>query len=317
LEGRASHSTPWSIYAGLLATSLFWGANFIIGKYALIGLPPFTVAGGRVLLAVVGTLVWLWLNPGQRTPLRRQDLAVMAALGASGVFGFNALYFMGLQYAPAGEGSLLVAITPVITAILAAILLGEAITVGRVAGVGLSFVGVAIIVEAGAGSGGPAGNRELGIALLLSASLCWGVYSALMRIALRRHSPLAATAYAMVFGALFALPAAGWEVATSGGMAMLRQAPTISWLAVVYAGLAGTVLGFLFWNRGIARLGATRASVFVNVVPVWAVLLGALVLGEQVTIGQAVGGIVVVASVMLANAGSARRKEVSETRMAK
>src|SRR3990170_1032076 len=170
MKSGALRQGSWSIYAGLLATSLFWGANFIIGKYALIGLPPFTVAGGRVLLAVVGTLVWLWLNPGQRTPLRRQDLTVMAALGASGVFGFNALYFMGLRYAPAGEGSLLVAITPVITAILAAFLLGEAITMGRVAGVVLSFVGVAIIVKAGAASGGAMENRELGIALLLAAS---------------------------------------------------------------------------------------------------------------------------------------------------
>ena len=130
--------------------------------------------------------------------------------------------------------------------------------------------------------------------MLLGAPLSWAVYSVLGRKVLGTFAPLAATAYATLFGTLLLIPAAWVEFATGRGAYNLSLA---GWLAILQLSLLGTVIGFVWWYQAVKRLGAGRAALFINLVPFFGTLLAALVLGEYLQWPQLWGGVLVIAGV--------------------
>jgi drug/metabolite transporter (DMT)-like permease len=123
--------------------------------------------------------------------------------------------------------------------------------------------------------------------------VCWAVYSLIGKIILKRLSPLRATTWATFFGLLFLGPAALLE----GGPG-LDYSPA-SWAGLAFLGLLGTALGFTLYYHGIQRLGAARAAVFINLVPVFGLLSGWLMLDESLGWSLAVGLVLVLAGIRL------------------
>lgn len=271
----------------------FWAANFIVVKAANAQIPPITFAFLRFGLAALTLLVVLRWREG-RLGLPRRDVVPILGLGALGFGVYQILWATALQDIPAGDSALLIATTPVITALLAVVSGADILTRTKLLGSLVSFAGVAVIVSAGHGI--TLGSALIGDALTLIAAVCWAIYTAFGAPILRRHSPLRTTAWAMVGGSLVLLVpgllqavGVGWGSVTSDAWVGLLFS------AFIPAGIANVVV-----FSAIRLLGPTRITAYQFLVPFMAVLMGAAFLAEPIRLDQLLGGIVIVLGVAIA-----------------
>jgi drug/metabolite transporter (DMT)-like permease len=287
-EKRAAVATEVS----LVFAAIFWGLNFAATKYATATIPPlafvalrFTV-GGLLLLAVLR-----FLEPKSR--LRRSDLLPMAALGCLGVATAQTGFTFGVSLTSAGSTGLIFATAPVWGLLLGAALGLERPTWKGVIGVGLSIVGVALVVLDGLMSGHASLVGDL---LVLVAAFCVGAYAVFSMPLLERHTSLAVATYPVVFGIPFLLLLSSpqllnlpWESVGAG-----------PWAAVAYAGVFATAFAFSAWQRGISRIGANRVLVYQYLITIVGVTSGIVFFGETLGINKIVGGAVILLGVYLA-----------------
>ena len=287
-----------STYLLLVLVPIFWGGAFVAAKFVVHELPPFTVATIRFALATLCLLPLMYYQDRERNWLKKEDLSGMLILGLTGIFGYNALFFCGLQFTSATNGSLIVATNPIITLLLSAIFLSEKISWQKALGIFISFTGVIFVITNGEISSLLEANYNVGDLMLMGAPLCWAIYSIVGKRVMAKYSPLASTTYACGFGTLMLLPFSLYEL-TQKGFSILGQASFLGWLAIVYMAVFASVLGFVWWNKGVEKIGASRTSIFTNLVPVSAVVLAFLLLGEQITGGDILGAGLVIAGVYL------------------
>jgi drug/metabolite transporter (DMT)-like permease len=271
--------------------------------------PPFFAASCRFTIAsliLVPLAAWQARKGGRTFPLpgNFRQLTGLFSLGLTGVFLYNAVFFTGLKLTSAGNGALIVAINPLVTAILSALWLRERVSAGQAAGLLLSLLGVSVVISRGSLELFSTLAFNRGDLIMLGAPLCWALYSILGKKMLRSFTPLAATAYAACFGALLLVPAALLEHAALGGP--LPGFSWLGWLAVLQLALLGTVVGFVWWYEGVQAIGTARAAAFVNLVPLFGTVLAALVLGERIMAAQIWGGFLVVVGVYWGSRQAAR-----------
>ncbi|KAB0672183.1 EamA family transporter [Oryzomonas sagensis] len=287
------------IYCKLVLTTFFWGGTFVAARFAVHEAPPFFAASCRFAIAAV-VLMALVARQAQRrgeavpVPRSLREVLGLFSLGLTGIFCYNAFFFSGLKLTGAANGSLIVAINPLLTAVLSAWWLRERIRPLQGVGLAVSLAGVGVIVT----RGDPGVLRTLtfnhGDLLLLGAPLSWAAYSILGKRAMGTFSPLVATAYAALSGTLLLIPAAVLEALGGAGP---HRFSILGWVAILQLALLGTVAGFVWWYEGVKALGASRAALFVNLVPVFGTLLAALLLGERLGWPQLWGGMLVIAGV--------------------
>jgi len=280
---------------------VLWAANFIVVKAANRDIPPVTFALLRFGLAAAVLLVALRIREGSWRPPRGDALAIMG-LGALGFGVYQVIWSTALQSIPAGDSALLIAATPVLTALLAVVAGSDMLTRTKLAGGLISFVGVAIVIVAGPSFAGLGTSSAVivGDGLTLLAAACWSVYTAFGAPFLRRHSPLQTTAWAMVGGCLVLLLPGLWE-ATSASWGTVS---TGAWGGLLYSAILPAGLANVLVFHAIRLLGPTRITAFQFLVPFMAVVLAAVFIGEPVRTAQIAGGAVIVGGVALTRARS-------------
>jgi drug/metabolite transporter (DMT)-like permease len=281
-----------------------WAANFIVVKDVIGILPPVAFTLLRYGLSAVTLLVLLRWSEGQ-VRLPRPDVGRILLLGALGFGVYQMLWTVGLQTIPAGDSALLIASTPVFTAVIAALIGTDTLNPSKAAGVGLSFVGVVIVVASGVGielTGSP-----IGFALTLCAALCWAIYTAFGARAVQHHSPLAFTTWATIGGTIALAPIGIGQLVAPGALEPVRsdQWPTILF-AIVYSGVLAAALANVVVFSGVRLLGPTRITTIQALVPAMAVVLAFVFLHEPIHPGQVVGGAIIVAGVALTRRLSGR-----------
>ena len=234
----------------------------------------------------------------------------MLALGATAVAGYNALFLYGLELAPASDGAIIVpGLAPVFSMLIAWPVLGERIGGRRMAGLLLAFAGVAAV--------GPAARRRRSRPALGATAVCRGrcLLGHLRRAREERDSAVrrrTATLYATATGALMLIPfsigESGWSKLADGEAAAL--------VSILYLAVFGTVLAFVLFYEGVSRIGASRATAFALLVPIFGVLGSVLVLGESIGAGTLVGGVVILVGLWLVQQPSQERKTAAEPRLA-
>jgi drug/metabolite transporter (DMT)-like permease len=274
---------------------VFWAGNFVVVKTALAELPPVAFTSIRFALgAAVLLAVCKWREGSVLLP--RRDLAQLAVLGAIGFAVYQALWTTALDHTTAADSALLIAATPIITALIAAAIGSDRLTPLMIVGALVSFSGVALVVLGSTGAGFEA--RALGNILTLVAAALWAVYVAFGAPVLRRHSPLRTTTWTVGFGTLFMLPLGMWEYAQAD------PHPTIvSLVAILYAGFISVSFGNVVQFWGVKILGPTQAVNFQFLVPALAVVLAAIFLNEEIRAEQVIGGIVIVLGIVVARYG--------------
>lgn len=296
--------SPLYIYLKLTIVAMCWGGTFIAGHHLAGALPTMMAATGRFVVAVLMLFVLVWRAEGRIPGLSRRQFVLTFALGLTGVFAYNIFFFIALNALPAGRTALFVSLNPVMTALLLATLFGERLGVRKWGGIALAFVGAAIIVARGDLLGAA---RDLSSALgagelcMLAAVFSWATYTIIGRSAMKTMSPLVTTAYASLWGML--LLALGMVPELPGFDWSRLTLPV--WGALFYMGAFGTVIGFVWYYQGVQRIGPSRASIFTNLVPVFGVLLAALLLDEPLTLSMVTGGALAVIGVTIMNLSSA------------
>ncbi|WP_300454847.1 DMT family transporter [Accumulibacter sp.] len=288
-------------YGRLLATALVWGATWIAGRVAVSQASPLAVASWRFLLAalVLGALVVI-REGWPRWSL--DEWLTLAAMGASGIFLYNLCFLYGLTMIEAGRGALVVALTPAIIAAGDWLFFGAPMSSAKATGIGLAMVGCLLVVTNGDPRQLLGGQIGLGEWLVIGCSLLWAVYTFVGRRGTRSLSPLAMTFGASFTGCLM-LTLAAW---LQGSLFSMAETTWYGWSAIVFLGLFGTALAFTWYAEAVQRIGATRSAAFINLVPLSAVGLGALLLGERLGAVVLAGGALVIVGVVITNQAGAR-----------
>jgi drug/metabolite transporter (DMT)-like permease len=281
------------VYLLVTISAFFWGANFVLAGPVLADLPPLWAAAFRFLLGA-GLMLAIASRQGERLwPLAKRHAATYLLLGAVGIAAFNLLFFHAMQSTSADNGALIMATNPLLTTLLAAVALGERAGARQLAALPVALAGVAVVVSHG--EMGRLLRLQLveGDLLMLAANLTWALFNVCTRRFMPQGSPVANNALMMTAGAAILVAVAS----TSDAHLALPGLRAASALAVMAVG--GTVLAYLFWGLGIRQLGAGRTSLFLNLVPVFAMLVGGM-LGDRPSTAQIAGGLLVLAGVMAA-----------------
>jgi len=292
------HATaPWPVYLKLVGVAAIWGGTFVAGRIAAPEMPASTGALWRYVFAsVVLVAAAFALERGLPRLTARQWLGV-TLLGATGVAAYNLCFMWGLKTVPAGRASLIVALNPAATLAGAALLFGERLDARKLAGILIALVGAAIVI----GRGNPLalldGQLGAGELTIVGCVVSWSAFTLIAKRLMAGLSPLSITVHASLIGTLMLAAATLLEGATP-----VPHASLPAWLALAFLGAFGTAVAFVWYNDGVRRLGAARAPVFINLVPVFAVALGALLLGEGIDASMAAGGALVLAGVYMLNA---------------
>jgi drug/metabolite transporter (DMT)-like permease len=277
-----------ALLAGMVAVTL-WGSAFVAIRDVGKSMSPGSVALGRLLvsLVVLGVAAAIW-----REPLpRRRDLLLIAAFGVLflGVYSFT--LNEAERLVDAGTAAMLINTGPILIAVLAGIFLEEGFPRWLFAGCGVALAGVLLI---GLGNSQDGSRNGVGVALLLLAASAYATAVVIQKPVLARVSPLqltwlgclAATAVCLPFG-----PTLVGELEDAGPS-------EIGW--IVYLGLAPTALGFATWSFALRRMPAGRLASLAYLIPVVAIVLGWVLLGETPPRLAVVGGALCVTGVYIA-----------------
>lgn len=285
------------LYLKLVLMAAFWGGQFIAGRVVAPMLPHFTSGALRFLVASVGLVALVaWREGGLPRPGARQ-WGLLIALGVAGVFLFNAFFFAALEIVPAGRAALMIALIPVGTAIGAWLFFREPMSPVRGLGIALSLAGAAVVVTQGDLRAITQGTLIRGDLLLVGSVLAWVAYTLLGRVGPKGMSALATTTWAALIGTVMLVAVALFEAPWP----RIAELPLRGWASIVYLGLVGTVIAFLWYLEGVRALGGPRTAVFLNLVPVFGLVFAAILLGEPLLQSLLVGGAMVIAGVMLTN----------------
>ncbi|MBA2299163.1 MAG: DMT family transporter, partial [Chloroflexi bacterium] len=264
----------------VVGVMVFWAANFIVAKDIIGVIPPVGFTFLRYLLAAVALLVFLRWSEGEiRVP--RPGVGRILLLGGLGFGLYQMLWMVGLQTIPAGDSALLIAASPVFTAVIAVLIGTDTLSPQKAIGVVLSFAGVVLVIAAGVGielSGSP-----IGFALTVAAALCWATYTAFGAKVLRRHSPLVLTTWATIGGTLVLAPVGIGQLLAPGALGPEQAAhlPSIVF-AIAFSGLLAAALANVVVFQGVGLLGPTRVMTLQSLVPAMAVVLAAIFLLEPI-----------------------------------
>ena len=277
----------------------------MFGQPLTEALPAFGINLIRWCVAcVVLVPLTIYLEGGITRPPRRL-WAGLVLMAITGIFLFNGLVYLSLGYTTSTNAALINGATPILTIMLAAAVGFDRLTGRRVAGALVSLVGIGWVVSRGSLDALASLSFNRGDLTMLVAAVAWAVYTVLVIRVTRVLPPLATT----TITALLALPllvlAGGYELATQdvGPITPLVVA------GLLYVGVVASVGAFLFWNIGIKGVGAARGSVFLNLIPVFTVVIAAPTLGELPSLAQIVGGLLVICGVTLASSKSRRAQD--------
>ena len=266
-----------------LAT-ITWATNMILGRYLRNDIGPLTLAASRFLIASLLFAILLRRRPPEDRHLG-PDRWLLLGMAFTGVALFSPLLYLGLRFTTAVNASLISAVGPLITGVMAVVLIGESMSRRQLGGAVAGLVGVAILISGASLTLWRTMELNVGDLMTLAAVTLWALYSVLGQRVMRHRSALSATAFPVFLSLPFLVLAAVWEMQTLP----MNLGPQL--LAfVLYIAIAPTVVGFVSWNEGVRRLGPSGAMIFMNTLPLYGALFGYLLLNEPIGPAHVVAG---------------------------
>ena len=288
---------------------VIWGANFSVIKRAFEEIPPQPF---NALRLVVASLVFLAaINIAKRlaqrgdtvssvfhtrNPLTKRDRIDLVWLGLVGHFGYQYFFVGGVALSSASNAALIVGSTPAVLAVVSALLGREQISRLHWIGAAISAVGIYLVVGQGASFGG---SHLRGDLLVISSVACWVAFTLGAGSLFQRHSPLYVTGMTMVYGGV------PYVVMALPQILRVPWTEVSAWslVSLVLSALLALNLAYVIWYMGVQRLGAARTSIYSNGVPIVAMAVAALWLGEPLTWNKLMGAAAVLSGVLLTRLG--------------
>jgi drug/metabolite transporter (DMT)-like permease len=278
--------TPFD--ALLLLMVLIWGANYSVVKAAIREIPP--QAFNALRMSVASAVFAAALAARGLPRIAGADWARLAALGTIGHFVYQVFFMSGLARTTASNSALIIGCSPVAVSIASALAGHERVPRVQWIGVLLSVVGVYLVVGTGAELGGSSLAGDL---FTLGAVCCWAVYTVGSRPLLARYSPLAVTGVTMMVGTALYAPASVPQ--------LLRirwaEVPMWAWASMALSAVLALNVAYLIWYTSVQRIGNVRTSAYSNFIPLVAMSVATVALGEAITAVKLAGAGAIVAGV--------------------
>jgi drug/metabolite transporter (DMT)-like permease len=311
-KGRMRRPSDVAAYSALTVAAFVWGGSIVAQKVALDAFSAVETSVFRGIGALAILIPLWWRQEGPRAKFTSGDMLVLAALGM-GVLGNHLLTLLGLRYIGAAAAGVIIGASPAITAFLSAFLIRDVPFTTVAGGCLLSFAGVALVSGYG-GEGAGGANPWIGGVLVLAGLVSWSLYTIGGRRIMERLSPLTVNWTTLLISLVVQIPllATDHRFLVDGASTV----PVSGWIAMIYLIVFATALGQQAWLYGVKGVGPSRAGVFVNLIPVSALSLSALVLGEPIGVKELVGIVLILAGVWLVGRQSARVKPTARQKPA-
>lgn len=284
-----------SPYLLLSLTSLFWAANWVVGRAMRNDMPPVAMGFWRWAIALLILLPYAAPELKRKWHVVRANWLTLTLLGLLGAVAFNTLIYVGLQYTAATNGVLFNSITPILIILMSWAVTRERISRLQACGVLLSLTGVLAIVARGDPASLAAFQFNRGDLWLITAMVLWAMYTIVLR---RRPPELSAVGFLaamLLLGLPFLLPVYLWELAERGAFALTPATGA----ALAYYGTIPSIVAYLFWNRGVAQVGPNKAGLFVHLMPLFGALLAVIFLGERLHAYHYAGAVLIFSGIWL------------------
>lgn len=280
-------------YLPMTVTVIIWSGTYIAGKFAVDEIAPSVLLMLRYAAAGIIMLpAMLFLEP-EGCRLRPKDIGVLTVVSLTGMLGNNYFFFLALRHTTVTNASVIYAVTPLLIAILAAMFVGEKLDARRMGAIAVALAGVLLLLT----GGNPAVLRDLsfnrGDLYELIASFCTAVYTVAARKVAYRYSPLVVTGYAMIISALFSLPLAAGSFSPKA----LLSVSALGWGSLAYLVVLASCMAYLLQQMSVKKIGANRTAAFINLSPPASMAMAALILGEKISLIQAVSALIIVTGV--------------------
>jgi drug/metabolite transporter (DMT)-like permease len=285
---------------------VMWGVSFVATKAALHEVSPVTLIFTRFALGLVVLVLILTLRREPLIPPRR-TWPMLAAMGFVGIFVHQMLQAHALTLTTAIRTGWLIGLTPIWSALLAAVFLRESFGPRKLFGLFLGAAGAVVVISRGEISSRvltlPATRGDL---LILMSTVTWAIYTVLGRTTLHRLGSGRATTATMFAGWVMMIPffisGAGWQE--------YQHLSSSALTAIIFLGVGCSGLGYLFWYAALERLEASQVAAFLYIEPMITLLAAVALLGEPVAPTTIVGGIMVLLGVLTVQKSNPRESEV-------
>jgi len=286
----------------LVLVSFVWAGSFIVvDSVTKNGMNPVDLGFLRFLVATP-LMVLLVLVQRKKLAVPLKELPWVIVLGLTGVTFLYVFQFIGISLTTASTSAVLINTNVIFIAILSWFFLHEHLTRHRVAGIALSFVGVVIVLysKVSPEEFSLSNMFVVGCILMLLSALCWAIYSLVGKRLLNTYDPFVITTYAFVLGSILYVPLV---ISHIGGV-VVNTTP-VQWLAVLYLALTCSIFGYLGWYYALKHSEASKAAVFLNLIPLFAITMSFL-LGESLTVFFFVGASLIIYGVYLAQRNNSK-----------
>lgn len=288
------------VYISMIITACFWSGAFIAGKMAATIFLPFTLTFFRFLFALPFIFLLLKFKEPKKFYPSKEQIPPLIILGILGILGYHFFFFLALRYTTAINSALIGATNPMVTTVLALLFFGEKITLVRMAGVGISLFGVFSVIT----------NLDLQIVsslvfnqgdlFMLIGVLCFSTYALLSRKYMLKYqiSPLMVTAYTFLVCTILSF--LGGILMEDPLGAVLQATPNV-WLEILYMAIFASVVGYYLQLNAIHKIGAPKTAMFINLVPVFTIILASAILEEEVSFFKILCAILIISGVYFAS----------------
>jgi drug/metabolite transporter (DMT)-like permease len=252
-----------------------WATNAVLGRWLRADIGPLTLTTLRFTVATAFFGILLRGRPPEERRYGKDKWWILA-MGLAGVAGFSPLLYLGLRYSTAVNSSLIQGFSPLITALIAGIIIQEPVTRRQMVGAVIGLIGVAGLISRGSFSFLLRLQLNPGDLILLASAAVWALYSVCGRRVMRNRSPVSATALSIFLILPLLMVATAFELQH---IPLNLRVETIA--AIAHICVVPTIFGYWCWNGSVRSLGAGGAMVFFNTLPLYGVILGATFLNES------------------------------------
>ncbi|MDQ0300015.1 drug/metabolite transporter (DMT)-like permease [Salibacterium salarium] len=288
-------------YLFLVVTAIIFSGNIIVGK-AMNELPPYTIAFFRVFIALIVVLPIGWKQVNAYQATFKQEWKAILALGLTGVAFFNSFIYASLQFTSSTNVAIMEASIPVFTILFSLLFLGERLKGMQWFGVILSMGGAIWVITEGSWEIIRKLAFNQGDVIMLAAVATWVAYSILVKSHMTKFPIYGSLVIMLVIANMVLLPIAALEWGAYGFPNIFQMNHA---LGLLYLGIFPSLIALVLWNKGVEEVGPSQASIFLNLLPVFVIAGSLLFLGEEITMTQIIGALVVISGVLL----TTKRKE--------
>ena len=280
------------IYILMTMSALFWSGAFIAGKVSVLYFSPVQATFYRFLFASIIIFIVLNIKEPKNVKINRKQIRMALTLGLVGMVGYHLLFFEALKHTSATNASMIAAMNPMLTAFFSSIIVGEKLGYKKIVFLAFAFTGVILTITNWNFDIIMSMQFNIGDIIMVAAVTCWALYAILVKKFMPYFSPLQLSTYSFISCVLLLMPLYMYQ-----GFDHVSKVELGGWISVLYMAIFATVIGYLIQQISIKKIGASSTSIFINLVPIFSIILAFFILKENVTIYKLVSGSIIIFSV--------------------